>query len=108
MGFPDFGRNIEEYMAKKGTPVKRVVLNQDGVSHIEVPVPGPDYPERKLNLTQKGFDGTSLLPGAHVGDASVLPGLPSGGVAGGREVVDGDYDGLDWDYDGLDCLGLDI
>ncbi|CAM9203606.1 unnamed protein product, partial [Hapterophycus canaliculatus] len=85
LDFPEFGRNLEEFMAKKGTPVKRVVMSKEGISHVEVAVPSKDYPEvnphlvsnnhnddededsRPIRLQQQSFDGSSLLPGAHVG-----------------------------------------
>lgn len=98
-------------MAKKGTPVKRVVMSREGLSHVEAQVPGDDYPEvnphliteergeqeqREGLVLPEGFDGTSLLPGAHVGGASYLPGVPLppaklGSVDGGDEegIVDG-------------------
>lgn len=63
-------------MAKKGTPVKRLVMSKDGMSHIEVQVPGPDYPERKkMDFNPKEFDGKSLLPGMHTGGSSLFPGI---------------------------------
>lgn len=47
LDFPEFGRNLEEFMAKKGTPVKRVVMSKEGLSHVVSEVPGPDYPPRE-------------------------------------------------------------
>lgn len=110
LDFPEFGRNLEEFMAKKGTPVKRVVMSKEGLSHVEAQVPGDDYPEVNPHLAteegdglllSEGFDGTSLLPGAHVGGASYLPGVPpppppaklGGGVGGGDGDVEGIVDG---------------
>lgn len=78
-------------MAKKGTPVKRVVMSKEGISHLEVAVPSKDYPEVNphhvsnnhddddaedsgpIRLRQRGFDGSSLLPGVHVGDDAGFP-----------------------------------
>lgn len=96
-------------MAKKGTPVKRVVMSKEGLSHVVSEVPGPDYPVVNPYLVSnegdddgllpEGFDGTSLLPGAHVGGASYLQGgLPpsavgGGGAGGGEKVVDGVEEG---------------
>lgn len=95
MDFPEFGRNLEEYMAKKGTPVKRIVMSKEGLSHVEAEVPGADYPERAPNFSEKGFDGTGLLPNAHVGDAGLLPGIPPvGGVWEGEGAVEGDGEGI--------------
>lgn len=83
-------------MAKKGTPVKRVVMSKEGLSHVVSDVPGPDYPEVNPHLVTQhqeedellpgGFDGTSLLPGAHVGVAGYryLSGVPPPGGLGGR------------------------
>lgn len=105
LDFPEFGRNLEEFMSKEGNPVKRVVMSREGLSHIEAQVPGDDYPKVNPHLISeggeegeglvlpKGFDGTSLLPGAHVGGASYLPGVPPppptttnlGGVEGADE-----------------------
>ena len=115
LDFPEFGRNLEEFMAKKGTPVKRVVMSKEGLSHVVSEVPGPDYPEvnpylisnpreedeAEDELLPRGglFDGTSLLPGAHVGGADFLPGVPppglglGGGGGGGGEEVAGGEDG---------------
>lgn len=116
LDFPEFGRNLEEFMAKKGAPVKRVVMSKEGLSHVVSEVPGPDYPvvnpylvsnehdddDDDDGLLPGGFDGTSLLPGAHVGGASYLPGgLPPPpatgvGAAGGGEIVaDGVEEGED-------------
>lgn len=97
MDFPEFGRNLEEYMAKKGTPVKRVVMSKEGLSHVEVQVPGEDYPEREASsLSEKGFDGASLLPGAHVGGSMLAGGPPmSFGDISGDELVGGDSEGQD-------------
>lgn len=110
LDFPEFGRNLEEFMAKKGTPVKRVVMSKEGLSHVVSEVPGPDYPEvnpylitreEDDGLLPERFDGTSLLPGAHVGGASFLPGgLPpavggGAGAGGGEAVVDGGEEGKD-------------
>ncbi|CAM9655236.1 unnamed protein product [Pylaiella littoralis] len=106
LDFPEFGRNLEEFMSKEGNPVKRVVMSREGLSHIEAQVPGDDYPKVNPHLISEGgeegeglvlpegFDGTSLLPGAHVGGASYLPGVPPpppttttnlGGVEGADE-----------------------
>lgn len=81
-------------MAKQGTPVKRVVMNEDGISSFAVPVPGPDYPEKSEKKSPVGggdFDGTKLLPGAHVGDG-ILRGMPDMNFGGGvaEWVVDGE------------------
>ncbi|CAN0343186.1 unnamed protein product [Ectocarpus sp. 6 AP-2014] len=113
LDFPGFGRNLEEFMAKKGTPVKRVVMDGDGLSHVQVPVPGNDYPEVNPHLVTRdedeeealheGFDAMSLLPGAHVGGAGYLPGVPPpppppplrqevSGAGDGEDVVDGDWE----------------
>ncbi|CBJ33388.1 expressed unknown protein [Ectocarpus siliculosus] len=111
LDFPEFGRNLEEFMAKKGTPVKRVVMDGHGLSHVQVPVPGKDYPEVNPHLVtgdedeeealHEGFDAMSLLPGAHVGGAGYLPGVPPpppplrqevGGAGDGEDVVDGDWE----------------
>lgn len=103
LDFPEFGRNLEEYMAKQGTPVRRVVMSKEGISHVEVEVPGADYPERQpRRLTEKDFDGTNLLPGAHVGDSGIMPGMPGmdfGGIGAGEEYASGDegVGGLDSD-----------
>ncbi|CAM9846960.1 unnamed protein product [Ectocarpus sp. 4 AP-2014] len=111
LDFPEFGRNLEEFMAKKGTPVKRVVMDRDGLSHVQVAVPGKDYPEVNPHLVtreedeeealREGFDAMSLLPGAHVGGAGYLPGVPPpplplrqevGDVGDGEDVVDGEWE----------------
>ncbi|CAM9730832.1 unnamed protein product [Ectocarpus sp. 12 AP-2014] len=111
LDFPEFGRNLEEFMAKKGTPVKRVVMDRDGLSHVQVAVPGKDYPEVNPHLVtrdedeeealREGFDAMSLLPGAHVGGAGYLPGVPPplpplrqevGGAGDGEDVVDGEWE----------------
>lgn len=102
-------------MAKKGTPVKRVVMSKEGLSHVVSEVPGPDYPDMNPYLVKHGeeeeedgdglpperfFDGTSLLPGSHVGGgAGYLPGgvLPPtvggvGGVGAGAGAGGGEMD----------------
>ncbi|CAN0319641.1 unnamed protein product, partial [Laminaria digitata] len=98
LDFPEFGRNLEEYMAKQGTPVRRVVMSKEGISHVEVEVPGADYPEgQPRRLTDEGFDGTNLLPGAHVGDSSIIPGMPGvdfGGVGAAEGLAGGDDEGV--------------
>lgn len=86
-------------MAKQGTPVRRVVMSKEGISHVEVEVPGADYPERQpRRLTEKDFDGTNLLPGAHVGgDSGIMPGMPGvdfGGIGAGEEYAGGDDEGV--------------
>ena len=84
-------------MAKQGTPVKRVVLTEDGLTHVEAEVPGADYPEPQPEVVNEtGFDVTSLLPGAHVGDSvlSDLPSLKYGGVPS-DELEGGDCDGVE-------------
>ncbi|CAN0242567.1 unnamed protein product [Ectocarpus fasciculatus] len=107
LDFPEFGRNLEEFMAKKGTPVRRVVMGRDGLSHVQVEVPGKDYPEVNPHLVtrdedgeevlREGFDGMSLLPGAHVGGAHYLPGVPPPPLrqevaGGGDDIVEGDWE----------------
>ncbi|CAB1100096.1 unnamed protein product [Ectocarpus sp. CCAP 1310/34] len=114
LDFPEFGRNLEEFMAKKGTPVKRVVMDRDGLSHVQVAVPGKDYPEvnphqvtrdeDEEEALREGFDAMSLLPSAHVGGADYLRGVPPpppppplrqevGGAGDGEDVVDGEWEG---------------
>ena len=82
----------------QGTPVRRVVMTKEGISHVEVEVPGADYPERQPHrLTDKEFDGTNLLPGAHVGDSSIIPDVLDvdfGAIGAGEEHVGEDDDGL--------------
>ncbi|CAM9759030.1 unnamed protein product [Scytosiphon promiscuus] len=109
LDFPEFGRNLEEFMAKKGTPVKRVVMSKEGISHREVAVPSKDYPEINPHYVSNnhdedgddrstrlpgGFDASSLLPGAHVGDdagfpfSGVQPSRRQGGVGAPRGSED--------------------
>lgn len=73
MDFPWFGRNLEEHMAKKGTPVKRVTLTKDGIGSIEARIPGVHSPASG-GSGPEGFVAKSILPGDHVGD-SILPGV---------------------------------
>lgn len=85
-------------MAKQGTPVKRVVLTENGLSHLEAEVPGADYPAPDPEAVKdtEFFDVSSILPGDHVGDSplSGLPPLKYGGVPG-DELEEGNADGLE-------------
>ena len=78
--------------------MQRVVMSKEGLSHVEVEVPGADYPERQPHrLTDENFDGTNLLPGAHVGDSSFIPGMPDvdlGGAGAREEHAGGDDEGV--------------
>lgn len=78
--------------------MRRVVMSKEGISHVEVEVPGADYPERQPHrLPDMDFDGTNLLPGAHVGDSGIVPGVPGvdfGGIGTGEEYADGDDEGV--------------
>lgn len=84
------------------------MMSKEGLSHVVSEVPGPDYPvvnpysipDNNDDRLPEGFDGTSLLPGAHVGGASYLPGgLPPAvggmGACGGEIVVEGVEEGED-------------
>lgn len=74
MDFPEFGRNLEEYMAKKGTPVRRVTMSEDGISSFESKPLGVHLPSGE-GPGPGGYDAKSILPGDNVGN-SIIPGIP--------------------------------
>lgn len=74
MDFPWFGRNIEEYMAQKGTPVKRLVFDETGIGSVEARIPGVHFPAG-VTPGEESFVGDVILPDPHVGDI-VLPEVP--------------------------------
>ncbi|CAM9403149.1 unnamed protein product, partial [Sphacelaria rigidula] len=74
LDFPEFGRNLEEYMAKRGTPVRRVTMSKDGIGSFEPQLPGVHFPASE-GSGARGYDAKSILPGDNVGD-SILPGIP--------------------------------
>lgn len=80
-------------MAKQGTPVKRIVLDESGIGSVEARIPGVHYPSSK-GPGDEGFVGDLILPGAHVGD-SILPDVPpmNFGAGGGVEGLFGNSDG---------------
>lgn len=88
MDFPWFGRNIEEYMAQKGTPVKRLVFDESGIGSVEARLPGVHFPHGE-NPGEEGFVGKVILPDTRVNDI-ILPEVPPLDVGEGEKDVAGD------------------
>ncbi|CAM9205843.1 unnamed protein product [Choristocarpus tenellus] len=61
MDVPWFGRNIEEFMARKGTPVKRIVLSENGFGSVEARLPGVHYPHDS-DPGDAGYVGKTVSP----------------------------------------------
>lgn len=101
MDFSWFGRNIEEYMAQKGTPVKRLVFDESGIGSVEARLPGVHFPVGE-DPGEEGYVGKVILPDKHVGDI-VLPDVPPMDLDGGiGEGLVEDSDGLDGQDTGAD------